>query len=134
VDKAIHQWIQNKKKIYIYSSGSIEAQKLLFGFSEKGDLTPSFSGYFDTTTGPKVEASSYSKIASSLEVPATRILFLTDVLAEARAARGAGFQTAVSLRHENAPLSAGDLVEIANFPTFRTMLEFADSDVSPNNE
>ncbi|WP_447407151.1 hypothetical protein, partial [Clostridium perfringens] len=56
----LHRWHAAWIKLYVFSSGSVPAQKLLFGHSEAGDLTPLFSGYFDTTTGPKREASSYA--------------------------------------------------------------------------
>lgn len=98
---ALQNWFDQGLKLYIYSSGSIAAQKLLYGYSERGDLTPLFSGYFDTTTGPKRESDSYKKIASSMGLPASQILFLSDITAELDAAQAAGFQT-VLLDRENA--------------------------------
>ena len=86
-------WYGLGLKLYVYSSGSIAAQKLVYGFSEAGDLTPMFSGYFDTTTGGKREQASYEAIAGALELPAGEIVFLSDVVAELEAADGAGFQT-----------------------------------------
>jgi enolase-phosphatase E1 len=44
VQKAFHLWTSKGKKVYIYSSGSVEAQKLLFGFSVEGDLLPVIQG------------------------------------------------------------------------------------------
>ncbi len=80
-------------KLYVYSSGSIAAQKLLFGHSEAGDLTPLFSGYFDTTSGGKREAQSYRNITAAIGVAAPEILFLSDIEAELDAARAAGMKT-----------------------------------------
>ena len=36
---AIKCWTASGKQVYIFSSGSVEAQKLLFGYTEKGDLS-----------------------------------------------------------------------------------------------
>lgn len=86
-------WHAAGLRLYVYSSGSIAAQKLFFGYSEAGDLTPLFSGYFDTTTGPKREPASYAKIATAIgEFPA-HILFLSDIVEELDAAQAAGMQT-----------------------------------------
>lgn len=38
VESALQLWKQNGKLIYIYSSGSVEAQKLLFGNSVCGNM------------------------------------------------------------------------------------------------
>ncbi|KAF8923732.1 Enolase-phosphatase E1, partial [Dissophora ornata] len=75
---AFDQWKAEGKKLYIYSSGSVEAQKLIFGFSEKGDLLHYFSGHYDTTIGLKVQAESYTKIATDIGVDPSRVLFLSD--------------------------------------------------------
>jgi enolase-phosphatase E1 len=56
--RALRRWHETQIVLYVYSSGSVEAQRLIFGYSDQGDLTPLFAGYFDTTTGPKVETSS----------------------------------------------------------------------------
>jgi enolase-phosphatase E1 len=60
--------IRRAYQLFVYSSGSIQAQKLIFGCSEAGDLTPLFSGYFDTTSGPKREAQSYASALLRLSV------------------------------------------------------------------
>jgi len=77
---AFERWLGKGIKLYIYSSGSIEAQKLLFGYSEKGDLTGYFSGYFDTTIGLKVEALSYRNILNEIRKSPNQVLFLTDLI------------------------------------------------------
>ena len=87
---AMRRWHADGVKIYVFSSGSVAAQKLIFGFSEAGDLSPLLSGYFDTTTGPKREAIAYTRIADAIGMPVGDILFLSDVDAETEAARAAG--------------------------------------------
>jgi len=94
--------------VHIYSSGSVAAQKLLFGHSEAGDLTPLLSGYFDTTTGPKKDPLSYRAIAAAIGRGPASVLFVTDSLAEARAARDARLQVAVSVRPGNPVLPDHD--------------------------
>lgn len=90
---ALRAWKAAGLDLYVYSSGSIQAQKLIFGCSEAGDLTPLFSGYFDTTSGGKREAESYARIAAAIGRPAGEILFLSDVVQELDAAREAGMAT-----------------------------------------
>ncbi len=97
---AFSRWRVNGKKIAIYSSGSVLAQKLLFAHTQAGDLTPLIDDYFDTTTGPKREASSYRQIASGLGLTPERICFLSDVVEELYAAQTAEFQTLLVLRDE----------------------------------
>ena len=94
----LQQWKQAGLDLYVYSSGSVPAQKLFFGYSEAGDLTGLFNGYFDTETGPKREADSYRRIAEVIQRPPAEILFLSDVTAELDAAREAGMQTAWLVR------------------------------------
>lgn len=91
--EALQAWQAAGFDLYVYSSGSIQAQKLIFGCSEAGDLTPLFSGYFDTTSGGKREAESYARIAAAIGRPAGEILFLSDVVQELDAARAAGMAT-----------------------------------------
>ncbi|MDF1691842.1 MAG: acireductone synthase [Zhongshania sp.] len=91
---ALQKWHQQGLALYVYSSGSIYAQKLFFGFSEGGDLTTLFQGYFDTVTGPKREADSYQKIQQALGWPAEEILFLSDIVEELDAAAEVGMHTA----------------------------------------
>lgn len=86
-------WHAAGLRLYVYSSGSVAAQKLFFGYSEAGDLTPLFSGYFDTTNGPKREAASYAKIAAAIGDEPGHVLFLSDIAEELDAARAAGMQT-----------------------------------------
>lgn len=80
-------------RLFVYSSGSIAAQQLLFGHAVAGDLRPLFEGYFDTTTGPKREAASYRRIAETIRLSPERIVFFSDHPAELDAARATGMQT-----------------------------------------
>jgi enolase-phosphatase E1 len=89
----LQKWHQTGIKLYVYSSGSVHAQKLLFGYSDKGDLTTWFSGYFDTNIGHKREASAYQKIIQKIGFSAEQILFLSDIREELDAAQTAGMQT-----------------------------------------
>ena len=89
----LHEWKARGVKLYVYSSGSVQAQKLFFGHSEAGDLMPLFDGYFDTEFGGKRERGSYLRIAQAIGTPPDRILFLSDIEAELDAARGAGMRT-----------------------------------------
>jgi enolase-phosphatase E1 len=91
--KNLEKWQQQGIKLYIYSSGSVQAQKLLFGYTAHGDLNRLFSGYFDTNIGTKTDQESYRRIAEKIQLPAADILFLSDVEAELDAARAAGMQT-----------------------------------------
>jgi enolase-phosphatase E1 len=90
---ALDKWNRMSLKIGVFSSGSVEAQKLIFGYSIKGDLTPYFSNYFDTKTGMKRETETYSKIAQIINFQPNKILFLSDIVEELEAAEKAGFQT-----------------------------------------
>lgn len=96
--EALKRWHQAGYALYVYSSGSIQAQKLIFGCSEAGDLSGLFSGYFDTTSGPKREEASYRSIAASIGHPAEAILFLSDIVEELDAAQMAGMATCALVR------------------------------------
>jgi len=92
-------------KVAIYSSGSVEAQKLIFRYSGAGDLTPFISTYFDTRTGAKTSAESYRAIAAAMGVASSEILFISDLLRELDPAREAGCMTRLSVREGNAPVA-----------------------------
>ena len=106
VPQAFERWKAEGKTIAIYSSGSRLAQKLLFKYTNHGDLSGFISGYFDTNVGHKREAESYRQIASAQSFPhVENFLFISDVEAELDAAREAGMQTLLCLRAGNAPLT-----------------------------
>jgi enolase-phosphatase E1 len=91
--RLLRQWQAGGIRLYVYSSGSVQAQKLLFAHTDYGDLTPLFSGYFDTSVGGKREVTSYRKITESLHTTASDILFLSDIREELDAAQAAGMKT-----------------------------------------
>ncbi len=101
--EAMRRWREAGIPVHVYSSGSVPAQRMLFGHSSAGDLTGLVSGWYDTTTGPKREAESYRKIAAEIGLPANEILFLSDVVAELDAARDAGLATTLLDRREDYP-------------------------------
>ena len=103
VAPALRAWHAAGHALAVYSSGSVPAQKLLFAHTEAGDLTPLFSGFFDTEVGGKREAASYTAIAASLAQRPGEILFLSDVVAELDAAREAGLRTVLLDRREDYP-------------------------------
>ncbi|MEQ1559712.1 MAG: acireductone synthase [Methyloglobulus sp.] len=86
-------WNAQGIALYVYSSGSVLAQKLLFGHTDSGDLIPLFSGFFDTHIGGKKEVDSYHNIAEHIGYPPPNILFLSDIKAELDAAKTAGYLT-----------------------------------------
>lgn len=94
----LERWHAQGLKLYVFSSGSVQAQRLIYGYSDFGDLTPLFSGYFDTTIGAKREASSYREISAAIDVAPEDILFLSDTKEELDAARAAGMRTAWLVR------------------------------------
>lgn len=85
----------------VYSSGSVEAQQLLFGHSVKGNLRWLFSHYFDTRVGAKRQSGAYRAIAAELALPPAAILFLSDIYQELDAARDAGWRTCQLIRDDH---------------------------------
>lgn len=98
VPLALENWKEQNIQLGVFSSGSVNAQKLIFGYSEFGDLTPFFSHYFDTKTGGKRETETYKTIAAKLGIKANEILFLSDIVEELEAAKHAGLQTTQLVR------------------------------------
>lgn len=96
----LQDWHTARIPLYVYSSGSVQAQELFFKYSRYGDLRRLFTGYFDTTTGPKNEEESYRKIAAAIGLPAVDILFLSDADSEVEAALAAGIEAVLILRGE----------------------------------
>jgi enolase-phosphatase E1 len=87
---ALRRWREQGLRLFVYSSGSIEAQRLLFGHCEVGDLTTLFEGFFDLSVGSKLESDSYRAIAKRIGLAPGDILFLSDNEREIEAAREAG--------------------------------------------
>lgn len=101
VVSALKRWKESGVSVWIFSSGSVLAQKLLFRHNEEGDLTGQIDGHFDTTTGPKKVPSSYTAIAGEIGLPPEEILFVSDVVEELDAAKSAGMRTLLSIRPGN---------------------------------
>lgn len=112
---ALKAWKQQGIDLYVYSSGSIEAQKLLFTYTELGDLTPLFSGYFDTHIGGKMESRSYQQIADQIQLAPHQLLFLSDSKEELDAAKFAGFHTCWMAREQQYFYSAAEHYPVASF-------------------
>lgn len=106
VVERLNAWHMAGIALYVYSSGSVQAQKLLFAHSDAGDLTPLFSGYFDTNTGAKAAAESYRCIAARLGLAGNEILFLSDAVPELDAAAAAGLHTTQLVRESG--MTTGD--------------------------
>lgn len=104
VPRAFKRWKREGKTVAIYSSGSRQAQQLLFKHTNHGDLTPLIAAYFDTNAGSKKESRSYQKIAESLQVAANEIVFISDILEELSAARRADLNALLAVRQGNAPV------------------------------
>jgi enolase-phosphatase E1 len=98
VPRALERWRSAGLDVYIYSSGSVPAQQRLFETTIYGDLTTFIRGYFDTGVGPKTSIESYWTIADRIDVAPDGVLFVSDVLGELDAARGAGTRTALCVR------------------------------------
>ncbi|AXK72227.1 acireductone synthase [Lysobacter sp. TY2-98] len=99
----LREWHDAGYPLYVYSSGSVPAQKLFFGHSDAGDLTPLVSDWFDTEIGGKRDADSYRRIAERMGIAPGDIVFLSDVVEELDAAREAGLQTALLDRRQDYP-------------------------------
>lgn len=117
----VKAWHEAGLDVRVYSSGNVEAQKMFFGHIDTGDekcldLTPQLKGFYDTTTGPKREPSSYRKLATAFALPPGEVLFLSDSPDELDAARDAGLRTALVRRPENPePERPGEHPQIRSF-------------------
>ena len=116
VAPCLHAWHAAGLRLAVYSSGSVDAQRLLFRHSLAGNLEPLFGGFFDTRMGHKREAPSYAAIAAALGDAPGEVLFLSDVAEELDAARTAGLQTCQLVRAGDGTLPAGRHPEAPDFP------------------
>lgn len=112
---AFERWTHAGKRVFIFSSGSVQAQKLLFQYTEAGDLSRFLSGYFDTRIGAKISPESYRHIAEAIGTVPSEILFISDVIAELRAAHSAGIQTVFSIRPGNRSFDPEGFTAIETF-------------------
>ena len=115
VPAALKRWHQQGLVLAVYSSGSIGAQQLLYQYSDAGDLRGIFDHWFDTTTGPKQAVSSYGAIAEAMGIQPAQVLFVSDALAECKAADEAGMQVRFSDREGNPERDAGRFGRITSF-------------------
>jgi len=115
VSPALKAWIQQDITLAVYSSGSVKAQQLLYSHTSDGDITDRFSHWFDTRTGPKLEAESYRTISQTIGVQPTSILFISDHPGECDAALMAGLQTIQCMRDGNTYKRNGHHQSIRNF-------------------
>ena len=115
VAPALRAWAAAGVSLWVYSSGSVEAQRLIFGHSDAGDLAGLFSGFFDTRVGGKREAASYAAIVEAVGVAAGEVLFLSDVAEELDAAEAAGVRTCQVVRAEDGTVASGRHPVAADF-------------------
>lgn len=98
---AIDHWKKQGLLVAVYSSGSIKAQQLLYSNTQSGDISDRFSKWFDTRTGSKLDASSYTKISEAFKLEPQSIIFVSDHPGECDAAQASGMQTRFCLREGN---------------------------------
>ena len=113
--RRLREWHARGLRLYVYSSGSVHAQMLLFGHTAFGDLTPLFRGYFDTGVGGKKEPDSYASIVRELGLPPGEVLFLSDVREELDAAAASGLRTTCLMRGEGPPVDPGPHPAVHSF-------------------
>ena len=109
--KKLKEWKDQGYRLYVYSSGSVKAQKLFFGNTDYGDLTYLFYGFFDTSVGGKKEKESYLKIAELIGLKPEECLFLSDLEEELDCARSAGMRTVRVVRDTGKTDSKHPIVE-----------------------
>lgn len=114
--RALARWSARGLPVHVYSSGSIEAQRLYFGHTKAGDLRPMLAGHFDTTSGPKQAADSYRRIAAAIGIPAADVTFFSDVAAELVAACDAGMGAVQVLRDSQVPWAGASITSFDDLP------------------
>jgi enolase-phosphatase E1 len=116
VAPCLRAWAAEGLALAVYSSGSVEAQRLLFRHSLAGDLEGLFRGFFDTRLGAKRDAASYAAIAAALTFAPGGILFLSDVAEELDAAAASGLLTCQLVREADGTRPSGRHPEAPDFP------------------
>ncbi len=106
VAPALRRWVRAGLRLYVYSSGSVAAQNLLFSHSVAGDLSGFFQGFFDTGVGPKRQAGSFLRICRGANLTPGEVLFLSDVEAELDAAAEAGLLTCQLVRQADGTVAS----------------------------
>ncbi len=118
---ALRRWSTMGLRLYVYSSGSVEAQKLMFKHSAAGDLVPLFSAFFDTGVGSKREPESYGRLALGMHLPPNEMLFLSAVEKELDAAATAGFRTCQLVRESDGTIASDRHDTARNFAEIRAI-------------
>ena len=114
---ALHRFYGSGVALYVYSSGSVPAQKLLFGNSVAGDLLPLFAGFFDTTVGGKRESVSYERILDEIGAAPNETIFFSDSEAELDAAQEVGIQTVQLARPQDLTIPTTRHASVESFVT-----------------
>ena len=122
VPPCLRRWSGAGVRLYVYSSGSVDAQRLIFGHSDAGDLAGLFSGFFDTRIGAKREPDSYGRLAIGLGLPPISVLFLSDVEAELDAAAAAGMRSCQIVRAEDGTAASDRHPIAADFPAAAALM------------
>jgi enolase-phosphatase E1 len=112
VPAALKRWKAADKAVSVFSSASVLAQQLIFRHTEQGDLTQYIFNYFDTNTGLKDDAQSYTRIAEDMGHAPADMLFVSDAAVELDAARATGMQTSLSVRPGNEQLKGDPVHQI----------------------
>lgn len=112
---SLRRWFADGIRLAVYSSGSVGAQQLIYGYSNGGDLRSLFEQWFDTRVGAKYDESSYTKIAEVFRVPSSQVLFVSDALAECEAAATSGMKVLFSDRPGNPEQESGRFERISSF-------------------
>jgi len=115
VPEALKRWRDAGLRLSVYSSGSVNAQKLLYQHSTYGDLSNLFDHWFDTNTGGKHYPESYGTIAKALNTNPDQVVFISDRKSELKAAQEAGFKVVFSKREGNPETDPGNYIEIKNY-------------------
>lgn len=121
VPAALQRWHRDGIVLSSYSSGSMQAQQLLYGHCQVGDLRPLFQHWFDTRTGPKQDQESYRAIAAVMDVPCHRVLFISDAITELEAADAAGMMTGFSDRVGNPARQPGRFPRIHDYSSLQLL-------------
>ncbi|XP_013397492.2 enolase-phosphatase E1 [Lingula anatina] len=106
---ALKEVATDSRQVYLFSTTSMDVQKLLFTYSAQGDNSKCLSGFFDSKVGAKTEMESYKNIINDIGVKPEETLYVTDMPAEAQAAGKAGIGVFLLNRPENPALSQDDL-------------------------
>lgn len=123
VGPVLRAWHAAGVRLYAYSSGSVEAQRLLFGHSAAGDLTGLFDGFFDTRIGGKREAASYAALCREARLAPARTLFLSDAEAELDAAAGAGLRVCQLVRAADDTVASARHPAVPDFPAVAALFD-----------